>query len=153
MQDHMNEDNGTNVLQLLQQLKVNYPGFQYRYARDSKKCLTAWMFMTAEMQFFAKRYGQVLFLDWMKSGVSDIDWPYQASVVLDEELSVHIVAHNVACTESNEACKFTLESMTLIVPELHQITQVTFSDRLASESTFFECLRSLKLSALCNWHI
>ena len=29
---------------------------------------------------------------------------------------------------------------------------MTFSDRLASESTFFECLRSLKLSALCNWH-
>ena len=55
VQDHMNEDNGTNVLQLLQQLKVNYPGFQYRYARDSNKCLTAWIFMTAEMQFFAKR--------------------------------------------------------------------------------------------------
>ena len=43
--------------------------------------------------------------------------------------------------------------MTSIVPELHTITEVTFSDRLASENTCFKCLRSLKVAALCNWHL
>ena len=153
VQDHMNEDNGSNILIFLEELKNKYPGFQYRYARDVNKCLSAWMFMTAEMQYFAEQYGQVLFLDWMKSGVSDVDWPYQGCVVLDEELSVHIVAHTLACTESNDSYKFSLNSMTSIVPELHKITKVTFSDRLASEDTFFQCLRSLELAALCNWHL
>jgi len=95
------------------------------------------MFMTAEMQFFAKTYGQVLFCDWMKNGVSDVHWPYQGTVVLDENLSVHIAAHALACTESNESYKFNLTSMTSFVPELHCITKVTFSDRLASEHIFF----------------
>ena len=153
VQDHLNEDNGANVLQFLQELKQKYPGFEYRCARDGNKCLTAWMFMTAEMQFFAKTYGQVLFCDWMKNGVSDVHWPYQGTVVLDENLSVHIAAHALACTESNESYKFNLTSMTSIVPELHCITKVTFSDRLASEHIFFECLNSLQLAALCNWHL
>ena len=39
------------------------------------------------------------------------------------------------------------------MPELHTITEVTFSDRLAGENTFFKCLRSLKVAALCNWHL
>ena len=153
VKDNMNEDNGINVLNFLQELKEKYPGFEYRYARDPNKCLSAWMFMTAEMQFFAKTYGQVLFVDWMKSGVSNLDWPYQGTVVLDEELSVHLCAHSLACTESNDSYGFTLDSMTSIVPELHNITKVTFSDRLASEAIFFKHLRSLKLAALCNWHL
>ena len=133
----MNEDNGANILTFLKDLKEKYPGFEYRYARDQNKCLTAWMFMTAEMQYFAKLYGQVLFLDWMKCGVSDVEWPYQGAVVLDEDLHVHLITHTVACTESNDSYKFGLNSMTSIVPELHEITKVTFSDRLASESIFF----------------
>ena len=137
VKDHLNEDNGANILTFLKDLKEKYPGFEYRYARDQNKCLTAWMFMTAEMQYFAKLYGQVLFLDWMKCGVSDVEWPYQGAVVLDEDLHVHLITHTVACTESNDSYKFGLNSMTSIVPELHEITKVTFSDRLASESVFF----------------
>jgi hypothetical protein len=153
VKDHMNEDNGANVLLFLKELKEKYPGFDYRIARDSNKCLTAWMFMTAEMRYFARLYGQVLFLDWKKSGVSEVDWPYQGAVVLDENLSVHTVAHVLACTESNESYIFALNSLTSIEPILHNITTVVFSDRLATESLFFECLRSLKLAALCNWHL
>ena len=73
VKDHLNEDNGANILTFLKDLKEKYPGFEYRYARDQNKCLTAWMFMTAEMQYFAKLYGQVLFLDWMKCGVGDVE--------------------------------------------------------------------------------
>ena len=113
----MGEDNGVNVLNFLQELKEKYPGFEYRYARDPNKCLSAWMFMTAEMQLFAKTDGQVLFVDWIKRGVSNLDWPYQGTVVLDEELSVHLCAHSLACTESNDRYGFTLDSMTSIVPE------------------------------------
>ena len=132
MKGHLNENNVANVLNFLRELKDKYPGFEYRYARDNNHALTAWMFMTAEMQYCAKLYGQVLFLDWMKSGVSDVDWPYQGAAILDEELSVHVCAHILACTESNDSYVFGLNSMTPIVPELHTITEVTFSDRLAS---------------------
>ena len=82
-----------------------------------------------------------------------MDWPYQGATVLDEDLKVHQIAHVVACTESNDSYKFGLVSMTSIEPALHRITKVVFSDRLASESLFFECLRSLGLAALCNWHL
>lgn len=153
VKDCMNEDNGNQVIHLLQDLKSRYPGFQYRIAHDEHKLLSAWMFMTVEMQYFAKTFGQTLFLDWMKSGVSDVDWPYQGPVVLDEENSIHLVAHVLACVESSESYKFALTSMTAIVPELNQITVTTMSDRLAPESVFFECLHSLRASCLCNWHL
>ena len=74
--DNMNEDNKANKLDFLQEPKGKYPGFEFRNARDANKALSAWMFMIAEIEYFAKMYGQVLFLDWIKSGVSDIDWPY-----------------------------------------------------------------------------
>ena len=77
-----------------------------------------------------------------------MDWPYQGATVLDEDLKVHQIAH-----ESNDSYKFGLVSMTSIEPALHRITKVVFSDRLAIESLFFECLRSLGLAALCNWHL
>jgi len=153
VKDHMNEDNGAHLLKFLKELKGKYAGFDYRIARDSEKFLTAWMFMTAEMRYYARLFGQVLFLDWKKSGVSNMDWPYQGATVLDEDLKVHQIAHVVACTESNDSYKFGLVSMTSIEPALHRITKVVFSDRLASESLFFECLRSLGLAALCNWHL
>ena len=153
VKDHMNEDNGAHLLKFLKELKGKYAGFDYRIARDSDKFLTAWMFMTAEMQYYARLFGQVLFLDWKKNGVSNMDWPYQGATVLDEDLKVHQIAHVVACTESNDSYKFGLVSMTSIEPALHRITKVVFSDRLASESLFFECLRSLGLAALCNWHL
>ena len=97
----MNEDNKANKLDFLQEPKGKYPGFEFRNARDANKALSAWMFMIAEIQYFAKMYGQVLFLDWIKSGVSDIDWPYQGAVVLDKELSIDVCVHELACTESN----------------------------------------------------
>ena len=153
VKDHMNKDNGAHLLKFLKELKGKYAGFDYRIARDSEKFLTAWMFMTAEMRYYARLFGQVLFLDWKKSGVSNMDWPYQGATVLDEDLKVHQIAHVVACTESNDSYKFGLVSMTSIEPALHRITKVVFSDRLASESLFFECLRSLGLAALCNWHL
>ena len=74
--------------------------------------------MSAEMQFFSKRYGQVLFCDWMKNGVSDVHCPYQGTVVLDKNMSVHIAALALACTESNQSYKFNLTSIISIVPEL-----------------------------------
>ena len=46
--------------------------------------------------------------------------------------------------------------------ELHTITEVNFSDRLASvrthflnecENPFFKCFQSLKVAVLCNWHL
>ena len=60
VKDHMNEDNGANVLVFLKELKEKYPGFEYRVARDSNRYLTGWMFMTAEMRYFARLFGDVL---------------------------------------------------------------------------------------------
>ena len=111
VKDHMNEDNGANVLVFLKELKEKYPGFEYRVARDSNRYLTGWMFMTAGMRYFARLFGDVLFLDWKKSGVSDIDWPYQGPIVLDEDLCIHQVANVLACTESNESYKFALKAL------------------------------------------
>ena len=57
----MNEDNGANVLDFLQELKGKYPGFEFRNARDANKALSAWMFMTAKIQYFAKCMGRCYF--------------------------------------------------------------------------------------------
>jgi len=103
--------------------------------------------MTAEMRYFARLFGDVLFLDWKKSGVSDIDWPYQGPIVLDEDLCIHRVANVLACTESNESYKFALNSITSIEPALQKLTRVVFSDRLASESVFFDCLNLFRFYA------
>ena len=75
VKDRINEDNGANVLNFLQELKEKYPGFKYRYARDKSHALTAWMFLTAEMEYIAKLYAKVWFwnavdkklLFWMMS--------------------------------------------------------------------------------------
>ena len=66
---------------------------------------------------------------------SDVAWPYQEAAILDDELSVHVCAHILACTESIDSDVSGFNSMTCFVPELHTITEVTFSDRLASART------------------
>ena len=99
----------------------------------------------------------------IKATLFSLDVPeYQEAAILDDELSVHVCAHILACTESNDSYVFGLNAMTSFVSELHTITEVTFSDRLASvrthflnecENPFFKCFQSLQDAVLCNWHL
>ena len=129
----MNEDGGASVVDLFVKLKEQYPGFEFRIGRNSKQELTAWMFMTAEMQFMAVKYAQVMFLDALKSKVSAVDWPFYPVTVADEENKLCIIAFCLCVQESNETYAWTLESIKSVVPSLQHIVKVTMSDRLVSE--------------------
>ena len=142
VQETMNEGGGQKLIELLKSLKLKYPGFQYRISQH-KGVLTGWMIMTAEQQYLAKMYGQVIFMDFKKSGISVVNWPYQGPAVIDEENHVRVVAYSMTCTESNESYGFSLTSMTSIVPELHKITEVIVTDRLPSEDIFLKLLKSI----------
>ena len=152
LRDQMNEDGGASVLELLSNLKSSFPGFDYRIARSSKNELTAWMFMTPEMQFMAATYGQVVFLDAIKSKISLMNWPFYPIAVIDEENHLYVIAFCLCVQESNEAYKWILDSVKSIVPSFQHIVKVTMSDRLVSDDVLFEAL-CLQLAGLCNWHL
>ena len=73
IQQQLNEDGGASVIELFMQLKKEYSGFEFRIARSSNQELTAWMFMTPEMQYMAVKYSQIVFLDAIKSKISAVD--------------------------------------------------------------------------------
>ena len=91
------------MVDLFLKLKEEYEGFEFRIARSSQQDLTAWMFMTPEMQFMAAKYAQIVFLDAIKSKISAVDWPFYPISVIDEENKLYIVAFCLCIQESNEA--------------------------------------------------
>ena len=152
IKQQLNEDGGASVVDLFLKLKEEYEGFEFRIARSSQQDLTAWMFMTPEMQFMAAKYAQIVFLDAIKSKISAVDWPFYPIAVIDEENKLYIVAFCLCIQESNEAYKWILDSMKSVVPALQHTTKVTMSDRLVSDEVLHQSL-CLLLAGLCNWHL
>ena len=127
IKQQLNEDGGASVVDLFLKLKEEYEGFEFRIARSSQQDLTAWMFMTPEMQFMAAKYAQIVFLDAIKSKISAVDWPFYPIAVIDEENKLYIVAFCLCIQESNEAYKWILDSMKSVVPSLQHTIKVTMS--------------------------
>ena len=151
VKSHLNED-GASVVNLLATIKEEYVGFEFRIARNSSKELTGWMFMTAEMQYMAAKYAQVVFLDAVKSKVSAVDWPFYPVAVVDEENKLYVIAFCLCVQESNDAYTWILKSIKSIVPSFQHIVKVTMSDRLVSDHVMHDAL-CLHLAGMCNWHL
>ena len=151
VKSHLNED-GASVVNLLATIKEEYVGFEFRIARISSKELTGWMFMTAEMQYMAAKYAQVVFLDAVKSKVSAVDWPFYPVAVVDEENKLYVIAFCLCVQESNDAYTWILKSIKSIVPSFQHIVKVTMSDRLVSDHVMHDAL-CLHLAGMCNWHL
>ena len=95
------------------------------------------MFMTPEMQFMAATYGQVVFLDAIKSKISLMDWPFYPIAVIDEENHLYVIAFCLCVQESNEAYKWILDSIKSISHH--------FSTSLKSQ-----CRTDLYLTMFCS---
>jgi hypothetical protein len=113
VKDMMNEDGPASVLIFFEDLKKTCPGFDYRVARNADGQLTAWMFMSAEMRYMVRKYGDILFGDSKKSDISSFDWPYFpiTVMIMDEENNLYVCAHALAIQESSGAYEWVLKSI------------------------------------------
>jgi hypothetical protein len=113
----MSEDSGTwEGLRLMDDLKANAPGFDYRVKKDSTGMPVGIMYMTAQMRYHARRYGSVVCLDAQKRQFNSSGWPYIAPVVKDNEMKVAVAAESIVTEETHEFYIWILQSMADIEP-------------------------------------
>ena len=144
----MSEDSGTwEGLRLMDDLKVNAPGFDYRVKKDHNGMPVGIMYMTAQMRYHARRYGSVLCLDAQKRQFNSSGWPYIAPVVKDNEMKVAVAAESIVTEETHEFYIWILQSMAEIEPrfELANI-RIVFADQKLTDTI----LQELGITSTCT---
>jgi hypothetical protein len=115
----------------MDELKVQSPGFDYCIAKDDSGWPIGIMYMTSQMRYHARRYGNVLCLDAQKRQFNSSGWPYIAHVVKDNEMKVDVAAESIVMEETlHEFYLWILWSMVAIEPhfKLSNI-QIIFADQ------------------------
>jgi hypothetical protein len=144
----MSEDSGMwEGLRLMDDLKKNAPGFDYRIKKDSNGLPVGIMYMTAQMRYHARRYGSVLCLDAQKRQFNSSGWPYIAPVVKDNEMKVALAAESIVTEETHEFYIWILKSMVEIEPrfELANV-RLVFADQKLTDTI----LQELGITSTCT---
>ena len=114
----MQEGPGTwHAIALMDELKVQSPGFDYRVAKDDEGRPIGIMYMTSQMRYHARRYGHILCLDAQKRQMNSSGWPYIAPVVKDNEMKVAVAAESIVTEETHWFYIWIIKSMAKIEPQ------------------------------------
>jgi hypothetical protein len=147
LQKIMSEDSGMwEGLRLMDDLKVNAPGFDCRVKKDSNGLPVRIMHMTAQMRCHARRYGSVLCLDAQKRQINSSGWPCIAPVVKDNKMKVAVAAKSIVNEETNEFYIWILKSMAEIEPRFQLAnTRIVFADQKLTDTI----LQELGITTTC----
>ena len=136
----MSNDSDTwEALSLMDDLKIQAPGFDYRIKKDAAGRPIGLMYMTAQMRYHARRYGSVLCLDAQKRQYNTSGWPYIAPVVKDNEMKVAVAAESIVTEETHEFYIWIIQSMASIEPHfLLSNIRIMFADQKLTTTILHE---------------
>ena len=72
--------------------------------------------MIPEQRHFLIRFGSILFLDMRKASTNDLNYPYCAITMMDQNRTPIVGAESLVCTESLENYQWLLECASQIEP-------------------------------------
>ena len=89
---------GVKIIYILQKLKADVPGFEYRlYVDDATKQLAGWVYMTPRQRAAMKRCGQVWFLDSKAKGTNLHNFPFYAPAIINQDGKHEEAAYMAVC--------------------------------------------------------
>ena len=108
---NLDAEQGPHLLNYLELLKVKDRGFDYRVAKALDGKLVGVVWQTSSMRANFARYGDCLFLDFMKRKLNSINWPYIGPAVIDGYKKVRVVAEGIFVSERKSAYAFVLNAL------------------------------------------
>ncbi len=144
----MLENTGTReALRLMDELKVQSPGFDYWLAKDKAGKSTGIMYMTAQTRCHACWYGTVLCLDAQKRQFNSSGWPYIAPVMKDNEMKVAVAAESIVMEETHKFYIWIIQSMVDSKPcVLLSNIKIIFADQQITPTVLWD----LGIEATCT---
>ena len=109
--DQLASEQGPHLLNYLELLKTKDSGFDYRVAWSTDDKVVGVVWQTSSMRANFSRYGECLFMDFLKRKLNDINWPYIGPCVLDGYKTVRVVAEGIFASEREDAYTFVLRSL------------------------------------------
>lgn len=142
-------EQGPHLLNYLELLKTKDEGFDYRIAwsQDNKVVGVVWQTSTMRANF--SRYGECLFLDFMKRKLNCINWPYIGPCVIDGYKKVRVVAEGIFASEREDAYTFVLLSLFEMsgYTRLREDVHAVFADGFFSDTI----LEKAGIGATCKY--
>ena len=143
---------GLPVLNLLQKLQREVPGFMFEYVVDRENQLAGWCYMTPRQRASLEDNGDVLFFDTNAKGTNKYGMPFFAPAVMNQDNKHDIVLYGCCVTASGKAIGWVLECMCKMVPAFRGGESTIFSDDACPEAVVAEQLPG-STHLLCAWHI
>jgi hypothetical protein len=140
-----------------------FPLEEYLKSRQTDgylRCFKIWnrhdrpigIFWMSNVQFrFAIQYSDVLFVDAKAMGHTSLNWPYWSPTVIDQENTIHSIAHALTAVESDESCSWILQFLKDAVPNMKKLLRTVFTDGGTEAATINAIFPSDK-HFLCAMH-
>ena len=147
---HQFKDEGMALVDTLERLKIEMPGFAYRYAKNGFE-LSAVFWMFPEQRYDLLAWGRVMFVDGTH-GTNYHDWPLFTPCVMNSDNHVRPIGYALVDSECGLAQSWFLEQILNIEPDFISVYDVFFTDdKLPASSITSVFPRGVVY--LCWWHI
>ena len=148
LQDIMANSSDTwEVIQLLEQTKLENPGFDYRIRKNDKGAPNGLCFMTNKQRIDLVRYGsRFMCLDMQLKQFNTWGWPYCAPTGRDCEMKIVTFVEGIVPSERHEGYEWVMFMMVEMEPrfELSSI-KIVFGDEFITDNL----LRRLGIGTTC----
>jgi hypothetical protein len=137
------------VIRFLQKVQAQDKWFHYEIAKDKNGSPIGVVWTTRVMREAFIRFGDKLFLDFMKQEMNHLHWAYHGPCVLTEELEVQVVCKGLFIEEALPTYAFALNFILDKEPRCSRDSiRIVFGDCFLSNELF--TLVALRY-ALCIW--
>ena len=146
----LQEDKNTwAVINYLEEVKREVPGFDYRIMKNKKGHPCGVMWMTPEHRKNLIKYGHLLCLDMQLRQFNSSGWPYCGIALFDGENELRLGCECIIFTESNPTYQWILKNMSLIEPRF-KLTEIKII--FADQKVTTTLLKSLGIKSTCILH-
>ena len=144
---------GVKIIYILQKLKAEVPGFEYRLFVDTgTKQLGGWVYMTPRQRACMKKCGQVWFLDTKAKGTNLHNFPFFAPAIINQDGKHEVAAYGCVCAAGNAAVEWVLRSIADMCPETAHVCKTIFTDDGITTDTIHAVFPNIA-HLLCAFHI
>ena len=144
---------GVKIIYILQKLKADVPGFEYRlFIDDATKQLAGWVYMTPRQRAALKKCGQVWFVDSKAKGTNLHNFPFFAPALINQDGKHEVFSYGCVCAAGNAAVEWVLRSIVDMCPESVHVCKTMFTDDAISTETVQAAVPKAT-HLLCAFHI
>jgi hypothetical protein len=138
---------------LYQGLEAVSPGFSYDIATDSEGRFTGTAWMSGRMRARLAKYGDMLFIDDTRSGVTSSGFSFWNVMIVNSEGKILYGMGAMTMTHGDGAVDWLLKTIVKLFPGIKIVAKSTMSDLGVSSSLVTKWLPKVTFCGACTWHI